>query len=691
MTGKKARSRYIKSRKGRFTGTRKQELQQNQYSPPPAPRPIESSTPDKLNRSLDKIDSNCPLFAIEKDETMTRNRAFELGIVSGSSTTSKKANFGAYGCKIVDIGVLCEVLEKVAICKTCKNPNSHLKLFQDDSKRIGLHEKLFFQCTSCGETTFFETSSKLGAPRQGHSEVNMRLVHGGLTTGNGLSSLKKLCAALNLPPPISKRSYNNHLLKLELAASSTAEDCLANAATRLKRILKDKDEACMGLNIEHDAFPVSVTVDGTWQKRYGFSSLHGVVFVLSVETGEVLDFEIKSKVCFQCKAKGGKDKSSKEYITWFDKHKHECSVNHSKSSGSMETEAAITIFMRSIEKHNLKYTTYVGDGDSSSFGEVAEALFNKYGSEYHIVKEDCIGHIQKRMGSNLRNYKNKSKGNKLPDGGSIGGQGRLTDAVIDSMQNYYGNAIRRNQGNITSVKHSIWAIYFHMIAGENDTLAYQHRLCPSGANSWCKYQKDIALQTCTYDHSKCLPTVFRHELKPIFERLSETSLLERCQKGLTQNQNESLNNILWSKCPKRVFCGQTKLKSAASLSVLTWNCGAAGQGKVLEEVGLPNIGINTLRGYRIENATRVQDVGRKCKSSYLKRRKVLRQERKKCTKKGQSYMPGGFTVHKVPDNKMKKTLPSKHNSSPADDIPITFVDERKIFVEYSTLKRQKRK
>eukprot|EP00795_Rhopilema_esculentum_P017784 gene17784-biopygen6622 len=35
----------------------------------------------------------------------------------------------------------------------------------------------------------------------------------------------------------------------------------------------------------------------------------------------------------------------------------------------MEKSAAVTIFLRSIEKHKLKYVTYVGDGDSSSFGE----------------------------------------------------------------------------------------------------------------------------------------------------------------------------------------------------------------------------------------------------------------------------------------------------------------------------------
>ncbi len=36
---------------------------------------------------------------------------------------------------------------------------------------------------------------------------------------------------------------------------------------------------------------VSVTVDGTWQKR-GYSSKIGVVFVISVEMGEILDYEV---------------------------------------------------------------------------------------------------------------------------------------------------------------------------------------------------------------------------------------------------------------------------------------------------------------------------------------------------------------------------------------------------------------
>ena len=63
----------------------------------------------------------------------------------------------------------------------------------------------------------------------------------------------------------------------------------------------------------------------------------------------------------------------------------------------MEKEAAIEMFLRSVEKRGLKYTTYIGDGDSSSYGMVAKILKEKYSDQYVVVKEDCIGHIQKNI------------------------------------------------------------------------------------------------------------------------------------------------------------------------------------------------------------------------------------------------------------------------------------------------------
>lgn len=44
-------------------------------------------------------------------------------------------------------------------------------------------------------------------------------------------------------------------------------------------------------------------------------------------------------------------------------------------------------------------------------------------------------------------------------------------------------------------------------------------------------------------------------VKPVFQRLSEDSLLEKCLHGKTQNQNESLNGMIWEHVTKDTFTG----------------------------------------------------------------------------------------------------------------------------------------
>ena len=73
-----------------------------------------------------------------------------------------------------------------------------------------------------------------------------------------------------------------------------------------------------------------------------------------------------------------------------------------------------------------EYTVYIGDGETSSFGAVKEALYNKFHNDCPVKKEDCIGHLQKRMGSDLRIYKNKCCGSKLADGKTVGAMQLLT-------------------------------------------------------------------------------------------------------------------------------------------------------------------------------------------------------------------------------------------------------------------------
>ena len=51
------------------------------------------------------------------------------------------------------------------------------------------------------------------------------------------------------------------------------------------------------------------------------------------------------------------------------------------------------------------------------------------------------------MGSRLRECKKKMRWTKLKDGLAVGGKNRLTDKVINKIQNYYGQAIHGNIGD----------------------------------------------------------------------------------------------------------------------------------------------------------------------------------------------------------------------------------------------------
>ena len=68
------------------------------------------------------------------------------------------------------------------------------------------------------------------------------------------------------------------------------------------------------------------------------------------------------------------------------------------------------LFQKS-EEFGLRYTTYVGDGDSRSFTIIRK--LEPYGPDTEITKEECVGHIQKRMGTRLRSLITKSKGNYM--------------------------------------------------------------------------------------------------------------------------------------------------------------------------------------------------------------------------------------------------------------------------------------
>ena len=97
-----------------------------------------------------------------------------------------------------------------------------------------------------------------------------------------------------------------------------------------------------------------------------FTGTHGMVSVISWETGQVVDFQIMTKRTHQKTVLGGDD--SDEYVEWWErtKHKESCQINHFGSSPSMECAAAVEIWKRSEKNLYLRYTDVISDGDSKT-------------------------------------------------------------------------------------------------------------------------------------------------------------------------------------------------------------------------------------------------------------------------------------------------------------------------------------
>ena len=228
------------------------------------------------------------------------------------------------------------------------------------------------------------------------------------------------------------------------------------------------------------------------------------------------------------------------------------------------------------------------------------------------------------MGGRLHELKRRMKGEKLSDGLTLSGKGRLPDKTIDILQSYYGWAVREYVSDLQGMARGIWAGLMHRCSTDDNP---QHQFCPSGPDSWCKFQQVIAGARETYVHHNSIPKAVFEVIKPTYLQLTERSLLERCLMGATQNTNESFNNVLWSMCPKEGFCSRDNVETATGLAVLTFNHGAVSLLAVLKEFGCLD-GRYTRAACEAKDLLRIKKGQRKASTKEKERRKKRRRHRK---------------------------------------------------------------
>ena len=105
---------------------------------------------------------------------------------------------------------------------------------------------------------------------------------------------------------------------------------------------------------------------------------------------------------------------------------------------------------------------------------------------------------------------------------------------------------------------------------------HDHQFCTSGSDSWCKFNRALSNNEEPPKHTPKLPMDLSPSIKPVFTELSKQELLGKCVLDATQNQNESFNNIIWSRCPKTGFCSVEIVEISVYLAAITFNHGLEG-------------------------------------------------------------------------------------------------------------------
>ncbi|GFX39993.1 uncharacterized protein TNCV_2647561 [Trichonephila clavipes] len=196
------------------------------------------------------------------------------------------------------------------------------------------------------------------------------------------------------------------------------------------------------------------------------------------------------------------------------------------------------------------------------------------------------------MGTRLRRLKTKMRGQKLSDGKPLCGRNRLTEAEIDRLQAYYGLAIRRNLSSVKDMQQAIWAIFLHKLSTDEKP---QHGFCPSDTDTW---------------------------------DLANPELLKKCLHGGTQNPNESVNNVIWSRVPKKTFVQQEVLSLGTYDAVSSFNMGNVSKLEILRKCVLSLV----ITRYRRWSALDKQRLLR-AKYSCLQKTKEVRKEKRLKRKK----------------------------------------------------------
>jgi hypothetical protein len=580
-------------------------------------------------RTQFKIDSSYHVLDSSQDKS---DKLIGLSVPVSTSCKQTRA--------IVDLQEL-DTLIQALCCSLCKNESLCLRTVDKRNKGLAVYVEVF--CTSCEEIVcakYLATQVEEGRGERPFI-INKQAVFSSLVCGLGSNTFNNLCESLDLQG-MTGNTFHKKAHQLYKELPDLHENVFGKTAQYVRQIHAKHFPDCVS---KDGIIDISVSYDGTWLTR-GHTSHIGVGCVVDLLTGLCIDAHVMSTYCHICETRGKSVHSNTPllYSSWYEKHLPECDKNFNGSSGMMEVEAAKVLWNRSVDSYKLRYTTILSDGDSKTFNELNST--RPYGKEVEIDKEECTNHVSKRLGTALRNMVVDCGKKGITLGGKARGQ--LTQAAIRRLTIYYNRAIRGNK-TVDSMKKAIYATVYHCFSTDDNP---RHEMCPTGSNSWCFYQSSVANHKFPGPHIKFVHTPLNYSklsphMFPIYERLSDDRLLQRCVSGNTQNANECLHSLIWSRCSKENFASRKRVQFAVTVAAGEFNFGSGSSQNIARFYGF-NAGANMTRLGNVRLQKRLRNSLKCERDRKIKRReavrtaKLKRQEELLLQEGGMAYAAGKY-------------------------------------------------
>lgn len=269
-------------------------------------------------------------------------------------------------------------------------------------------------------------------------------------------------------------------------------------------------------------------------------------------------------------------------------------------------------FLKRHHKKNVKFSSYVGDDDSTTLAELVKQ------TPYQLQKYSDIIHMKRSLSTHLYNLSQRNKFSNC----SI-----LSQKVINYLVKCFSYCVHQNKNNKSELTKHLKCIVPHAFG--------DHSNCDQ---SWCRFYTNPE----TYHHNE-LPygkdlhgVELKNALTQIFEEYTTDVVLEKLTPCLNSQRNESLNGTIGSKNIKIRYYGDSSSSDfRLACGIAQRNEGHQYVSKTLTELGI-DPGEQCVEHHKMLDRKQEKDNNRKATAEFKLRRRTL--YNKKTTKQARKEL-----------------------------------------------------